>query len=205
MKRLICIAFSALMISSCCSPAPWSAWEYESVIQFEEHPDAWNLPSQDEYPSLYIDGAFVSAFFRAHDETTTSGTSPYQLFVNVTTYNPIHKGVIFHSVEVTDFKPNSYSVQPIKVNRAAKKTKSLNFPVPIEFKTVNFGNPRPSKGWTKASLWTDDTIPLEPELGHEVTVEIDLEVIGEGKSTRDIVTYRFTPNKNGGIFQCISV
>ena len=205
MKRLFCIAFSALMTSSCCSPDPWSAWVYESVIEFEKWPDAWNLPPLDEYPSLYIDGAFVSAFFKAHDETTTSGSSPYQLFVNVTTYDSAHKSVIFHSVEVTDSKPNIYNIQPINVNRAARKTENLYFPVTKEFRTVNFGNPRLSKDWTKATLWTDDTILLEPKLGHEVTVTIDIEVLTDGISTRDKVTYRFRPNKEGGIFQCISV
>ena len=205
MKRLTWIVASALMLSSCCSPAPWSAWEYESVIKFAKYPDAWNLPNEKEYPNLYIEGAFVSAFLKAHDETTTSGSPPYGLFVNVTTYDPTHKSVIFHSVEVIDYKPNNYQVQPITVNRAAKKTSSLNFPVPNEFRTVKYSNPRGSQDWTRATLWTDSTIPLEPELGHEVTVEIDLEIIGAGRSTRDKVIYRFTPHRNGGFFQCISV
>ena len=205
MKRLVGIVASALMLSSCCAPAPWSAWAYESVIKFAKYPDAWNLPNEEEYPNLYIDGAFVSAFFKAHDETTTSGSSPYRLFVNVTTYDPTHESVIFHSVKVVDSKPNIYHVQPITVDRAAKKTSSLNFPVPNEFRSVKFGNPHLSQDWTMATLWTDSTIPLEPELGHEVTVEIDLEVLGADGSTREKVTYRFTPHKNRGFFQCISV
>ncbi|MEP1230763.1 MAG: hypothetical protein ABJG88_08815 [Litorimonas sp.] len=106
---------------------------------------------------------------------------------------------------MTDFKSNNYDVHPIQVNEAAKKTKNLNFPVPIEFEKVKFGNPRLSQDWNIATLWTEDTIPLNPELGYEVMVEIDIEVIGGGTSTRDKVTYRFVPNKNGELFQCISV
>ena len=203
LKLLIIPSF---LVLTSCYPAPWTAWKYKSVPQFPNYSDPWNLPNQDEYSNLYIDGAFVHVFFKAHDETTNSGSSPYRIFANVTTYNPLHKDVIFHSIKISDSEKNSYFAQPIVVNIAAKKINDLKFPVLSEFKGVQYSNQSPgSNSFTRATLWTDSTIKLKPKLGHEVTVTIDVEVKRAGKSTRDTVTYRFMPHRSGGLLQWISV
>ena len=204
-RAILASIFSALMVSSCCAPIPWSAWKYEQVTKFEGYPSPWNLPSPSKHPDLYIDGAFVHVFLRAHDETTNSGSSPFMLIANVTTKNSEHESVIFHSISVSDSTNRKYLVQPISVNKAAKKTGDLIFPVTKKLEAFNYLKPSPEiKKYTHTSIWTDDSLELKPDLGHKVTVTIELEIQRKMSAQRKIIVYEFIPYEEGGVWQCIS-
>ncbi len=194
-------------LSSCCVPAPWKAWRYEHRYKFD-YPAPWNLPSIEKFKALYVDGAFVNIRVMAHDETTNSGSPPYQLIIPILTNKNEHQSVTFHSIVISSSLGDSHVVTPITVNKAAEKVGNLIFPVNLKFKLFanSVINPSPiAKEYYHAALWSDVNLELIPDKGEEIKISIDIEVHKPESSKRKVVEYEFYPCKDSGIFQCISV
>lgn len=179
------------MLAGCNVPLKWSAWRYKSDgLQDVPH---WNLPIQKpEAARFSIRDVYVHAFLKAHDETTQSGSSPYQLYV--VCYAPGHPtaAVTFRDIEVaSELDSTIYHVTPIEVDRRGLKVKSLAFPYSEDFTRLSA-----AASW--ASLVTDSTLALRPEKNEIVKVRILVEVTGVNGNMRDWITYRFSPRLEQG-------
>lgn len=194
-------------ISGCCVPIPWNAWTYEHQANFSNYPSPWNLPDLQEFEELYIDGVFIYIQVRAHDETTTNGSSPFYIIVNSTSNNPEHESITFHSIKIGSSQNLNHLPRPVEVNNAAKISKYLEFPVAkqFEFHSESVVNPTPSiEGIKTASLWTDENLEFAPIDGEVITISIDVEVLGSNSAYRKIIEYEFFPHHESGVMQCIS-
>ncbi len=196
---------AAFMLTACCLPIPWSAWRYEKTANFEGITYWWNLPDKEMFSDLYVGGAFVDVFVKAHNETTRSGDPPYQINVTVVAKTKEKKSIVFHSITVADTQGGNYPYQPITVNKAAKKTGELNFPVTFQLQEMNFHNQKTgSKNYLQARLRSDYSFNLEPENGAKLVVAVDIEVFGKSSTERKVITYEFIPHKESGEKRCLS-
>jgi len=189
-----------------CFPAPWKAWRYEHNYKFD-YPAPWNMPNPEIYRDLYVDGAFVNIRIMAHDETTTSGSPPYQLIVPILTKNNEHQSVTFHSIVISSSIGSSHIVTPITVNNAAKKVANLKFPVNLRFESYANSVVNPTsiaKEYYDTALWSDKDLNFNPKKGEIITISIDIEVHKHDSSKRKTVRYRFYPRKESGFLQWIS-
>ena len=211
-KKNVIFSKAFLMITSIvvlltgCTFSPWKAWRYNYKLDFNGYPYPPNLPSQEKFSSLYINGAFVGIRVMAHDETLYSGKPPYLLIISVFTDNGEHKSVTFHSISILSSLNKTHVVSPIMVNKLAEKTGNLAFPVIKQLEPIGVYNPTPEiKKFTEASLWSDDDLNLDPKEGEIIQVIIDVEVHKSNTSERKKVEYELFPHKEGGPFKCISV
>ncbi|WP_045859785.1 hypothetical protein [Teredinibacter purpureus] len=199
------LVFLIVGISGCCAPIPWSAWNYETTFEFDGYPSPWNMPDVEQFSGLYVDGVFMNIFVKAHNETTNSGSSPYRIIITATENTIENKSIVFHSVKVTDSQGGKYNFQPITIDNAAKKTGEVDFPVARTLDPIKYHNPSPAvKKSRRASLWSDDNIRLGPDNGSVLIVTLDVEVIRADGNERKIVNFKFMPNRESGVLQCLT-
>jgi len=204
--QITALISAAALTSSCCLPIPWSAWRYETE-QYTQFPSPHILPSIKTHSGLYVKDVFIFVWLRAHNETTNSGKSPFQIFVNATATTPTQREVTFHSVSVTDGEGLTQTFSPITTNSKGEKTSSIPFPVSMELESIQYyAEPSKIKGKNRkrATLRSDTTFSLAPKNKSNLAVTIDVEVTEDERSERKNVVYEFRPVKESGIWQCIT-
>ncbi len=179
------------MLVGCHVPLKWHAWRYKSDgLQDIPH---WDLPFKNPDVARFTVGdVYVHAFLKAHNQTTQSGSPPYQLYVVCYVHGDPTATVTIHDVEVTsELDSTLYHVVPIEVDRRGLKVKSTTFPYSKDFMRLSA-----STSWM--SLVTDSTLALRPERNEEVSVRILVEVLGVNGATKGWITYRFSPRLEEG-------
>lgn len=168
-------------------PIKWDAWRYKSVDTPDFYPS--NIPDGNgEFGHLFVNGAFVNVFFRAHNETTQGGDPPYGMHLNAVGSSTRHRKMIVHSVRISSDDAGSYAPVPVATNKLGKKVRELQYPVESLFRPLYRTEDR-----SYASLVIDETLDFNAKGGEIVVVEIDIEILSISGAQKGTVTYSFRP------------
>jgi hypothetical protein len=155
---------------------------------------------------MYIDGAFLNIRVMAHNETTTTGNSPYMLIASILTNNIDQKNVTFHSINISSSINTLHVVAPINVDKTAEKIGDLSFPVTKQLVAYTVHkSTHDLENSTHANLWTDENLYLNPKKGEVIKIVVDIEIHKSETSIRKKIEYEFFPHKESGFFQWVSV
>lgn len=194
-KIFWCILIFAL---TSCVPSPWTKVDYKSPKTREYN--LQNQPEPDGNDShLWLKGAFLKLFLRAHDETIYAGSAPYRLFIVAYGQQDRQQTLKVHHITVKTTSGTRFKVTPtVQTLQAGQlKTQVLSFPAEIAFTPIDPQNPV----WTIASVITENEIAPQPQ--EELEVSVDLEVITPTGSERRVLQDTFVPVTQSGWFQSL--
>lgn len=199
MGRVSIALLLSSILSSGCVYKQWSSTRYEDPKMASYWSDN-TPPKTHEFAPYYVNGAFVRAFVRAHDQAAYQASAPYAFFVNVYGITGRHQRVTIHSMKILSSQDVEHRVSPIDINGAGGFVADLSLPQTLVFKPMLNEETR---SW--ARIRTRYDLDLDAAGGESVVGLVDVEVESISGVERTTVRYEFAPIPEVGNFQKVNV
>lgn len=190
-KKIVFMAsalFFLMIQTSGCAKSPWRVERYVKRIGIPSIPG--ELPNSEEYSQFFVKGAFVDVILTGTNETTTSGTGPYILVVNVDGTKNEHKSIEVHGISVISKTGKSFDVSPKLFQKKL-------------FGPSIYGDQMPE--FVTATIKSDYVFDFDFDNEKNISVVVDISIENmDGKIERAKVTHAFISELKTGRFLFLS-